>query len=73
MRETRGDSDFTEKPLRADSRSDVLAQDFDRDLAAMLPLFGKMDDRHSSLAEDALYVIAIFKGLKSRGLFSWYA
>src|SRR6185503_14934784 len=62
MRQARGDPDLTQKALGPQGRGDFGPQDFDRDFAAMLLLFGEIDRRHAAPAELALDGVAIGEG-----------
>src|ERR1700682_3682321 len=59
MRQARSDADLAKKSLGADRGAELLLQDFDRDFALVLLLFGEVNCCHATVAEEALDRVAV--------------
>lgn len=61
------DLDLAAEPLRPDLRRELLMQHFDRDLAAMLQVFGAEHRRHPAATQLAVHGVGVGEGVAQQG------
>ena len=66
MLQTGGDGNFPEKALRPECGRQLVAQDLERNQAAMLEIVGEVDNGHPTAAQLALDAIAVAEGCLNR-------
>src|SRR5206468_8844914 len=67
MSEARRDPDLAQEPLGPERRSELRAEDLDRDVAAVFPVLREVDGGHAAPAEEAAQLVPLGQGGRQIG------